>query len=52
MLLRFLVLVVLLHYSHPPDFYVWNILDAVIAFGTVALANGLLYGRVMGRAAA
>ncbi|MXX72145.1 MAG: hypothetical protein F4106_12815 [Gemmatimonadetes bacterium] len=36
------------HYSHPPDFYLWNILDAVIAFGTVALANGLLYRRVMG----
>lgn len=37
------------HYSHPRDFYLWNILDAVIAFGTVAVANGLLYGRVMGR---
>ena len=36
------------HYSHPPDFYLWNIADAVIAFGTVALANGLLYSRVMG----
>ncbi len=36
------------HYSHPPDFYIWNIVDAVVAFGTVALANGLLYRRVMG----
>ena len=35
------------HYSHPRDFYVWNILDAVIAFATVAVANGLLYRRVM-----
>jgi len=40
------------HYSHPRDFYVWNILDAVIAFGTVAVANGLLYRRVMGPSAA
>lgn len=40
------------HYSHPADFYVWNVLDAVIAFGVVAVANGLLYRRVMGRFAA
>lgn len=36
------------HYSHPRDFYLWNILDAVIAFSTVAVANGLLYRHVMG----
>ena len=36
------------HYSHPRDFYLWNILDAVIAFATVAVANGLLYRRVLG----
>lgn len=40
------------HYSHPKDFYVWNIVDGVLAFGVVALANGLLYRRVMGPAAA
>jgi len=40
------------HYSHPRDFYLWNILDAVIAFATVAVANGLLYRRVMGPSAA
>lgn len=40
------------HYSHPRAFYVWSILDGVIAFGLVGLANGLLYRRVMGPAAA
>ena len=40
------------HYSHPRDFYLWNILDAVIAFATVAVANGLLYRRVLGPGAA
>ena len=40
------------HYSHPRDFFFWNILDGVIAFGAVAVANGLLYRRVMGPAAA
>ena len=33
------------HYSHPADFYVFNILDAVIVFPIVAVANGLLYPR-------
>ena len=40
------------HYSHPPNFYGWNILDAFLAFGLVALANGILYRRVMGTYAA
>ena len=40
------------HYSHPPNFYGWNILDALLAFGLVALANGILYRRVMGPYAA
>jgi hypothetical protein len=40
------------HYSHPRDFYLWNILDGVLAFGVVAVTNGLLYRRVMGAAAA
>jgi hypothetical protein len=31
------------HYSHPKWFYVWNMLDAVIVFAIVALANGILY---------
>lgn len=37
------------HYSHPKDFYLWNMLDAAIMFTVVAVANGLLYRRVMGR---
>jgi hypothetical protein len=40
------------HYSHPKDFYVWSIADAVIAFGVVALVNGLIYRKVMGPGAA
>jgi len=40
------------HYSHPSNFYGWNVLDALLAFGLVALANGILYRRVMGSAAA
>jgi len=39
------------HYSHPRAFYVWNILDGIIAFGLVGLANGLLYRRIMGPSA-
>jgi hypothetical protein len=38
------------HYSHPKTFYIWILLDAVIAFGIVAIANALLYPRLMGRA--
>lgn len=33
------------HYSHPIDFYVFNVLDALIVFPIVAVANGLLYPR-------
>ena len=40
------------HYAHPGDFYFWNVLDAVIAFTVVAVANGLLYRWVMGPYAA
>ena len=31
------------HYSHPKDFYFFNVLDALIVFTIVAVANGLLY---------
>ena len=31
------------HYSHPKDFYIFNMLDAIIAYGVVAVANGLLF---------
>ena len=31
------------HYSHPKDFYLYSMLDAVIVFPLVAVANGLLY---------
>ncbi len=31
------------HYSHPKDFYVWNMIDALIVLPLVALANGILY---------
>ena len=31
------------HYSHPKDFYVYIMLDAVLMFPLVAVANGLLY---------
>ena len=33
------------HYAHAKTFYILNILDGVIAFTIVALANGLLYPR-------
>ena len=36
------------HYSHPKSFYAWNLIDSVLAFGVVAVANGALYRRVMG----
>lgn len=36
------------HYSHPRDFYLWNIADAVLVFALVGIANGFLYRRVMG----
>ncbi len=31
------------HYSHPKDFYLYIMLDAVLVFPLVAVANGLLY---------
>lgn len=31
------------HYSHPKEFYLWNILDAFLVFGLMALANAYLY---------
>jgi len=35
------------HYSHPKEFYFYNVLDAVIVFPIVAVANGLLYPLIM-----
>lgn len=40
------------HYADQRDFYAWMIADGLIAFAIVALANGLLYRRVMGPRAA
>ena len=37
------------HYSHPKDFYVWNVLDGLLVYALVAIANGLLYRRLMGQ---
>ncbi len=31
------------HYSHPKDFYIYNILDSVLIFPLVGIANGFLY---------
>jgi len=31
------------HYSHTRDFYVYSILDGLIVFSIVAIANGLIY---------
>jgi hypothetical protein len=39
------------HYSHPRAFYVYNILDGLLVFGVVAVANALLYPRVVERGA-
>lgn len=39
------------HYSHPKAFYAYNILDALIVFSVVAVANALLYPRVVERGA-
>lgn len=36
------------HYSHPRDFYFWNILDGLLVFMLVAIGNGLLYRRILG----
>ena len=40
------------HYSHAKSFYAWNIADALMMFAVVAICNGLLYRRVMGKFAA
>ena len=40
------------HYSHPGDFYFWNVLDGLLVFALVGVANGLLYRRLMGPYAA
>jgi hypothetical protein len=40
------------HYSHPKDFYLWNIADALLVFAIVAICNGILYRRIMGPYAA
>lgn len=37
------------HYSHPKDFYIYNILDNLTVFPIVAVANGLLYPLFFGR---
>lgn len=31
------------HYSHPMDFYLWNIADALLVYLLLALANGFFY---------
>ncbi len=31
------------HYSHPPGFYLWSVVDALLVYLLMALANGLLY---------
>ena len=36
------------HYSHTRDFYLWNVLDALLVFTLVAVGNGYLYRRFMG----
>ena len=30
------------HYSHPKDFYIWNIADALVVMPFLAVVNGLL----------
>ena len=37
------------HYSHPKAFYVYSIADGAIAFAVVAVANALLYPRLVER---
>jgi hypothetical protein len=39
------------HYSHPKNFYFWNVADSLLVFALVALANGFLYRKIMGPAA-
>ena len=40
------------HYSHPKNFYFWIILDGILIYALVAMCNGFLYRRMMGRYAA
>lgn len=40
------------HYSHPKDFYFWINLDGLLVYTFVAVCNGVLYRRIMGRHAA
>lgn len=35
------------HYSHPRDFYIWNIIDAILVFALLSQLNGFLYPIVM-----
>ena len=37
------------HYSHPKDFYFYNIFDGLIIFPLVAIANGLVFPRIFKR---
>jgi len=37
------------HYSHSKWFYFWNVLDAVVVFTIVGIANGMLYPCLMNR---
>jgi hypothetical protein len=34
------------HYTHPKDFYLYNILDGMLVFPLVAVANGLIHPRL------
>lgn len=43
-----LSLIYMNHYGVGREFYLWNILDGIIAYSVVGVANGLLYRRVMG----
>ena len=38
------------HYGAGREFYLWNILDGIITYSVVGIANGLLYRRLMGTA--
>lgn len=35
------------HYSHPKEFYLFNVADALVAFLVVGVANGFLYPLLM-----
>lgn len=36
------------HYSHPKSFYAWSIVDAALMFALLAVANAVLYPRIVG----